>query len=176
MRTGYRIALAIAGFTLFFAAILLVVALLGGGRDATAYGQISVPGRDSITLPEGEVTVYYGERNPQPQSRLLIPDDLRLRVQTTGGAFLGSTPSGFGQFDDGDYVRRSVGFLQVPEAGPYEALSPTRVAGATDPVISFGRNGSRNFGYALFVLVGGLLLAAIPAVGAAVRDRAERSG
>jgi hypothetical protein len=176
MRTGYRIALAIAGATLFLAVVLFVIAALGGARDATAYGQISVPGRDSITLPEGEVIVFYGERNPQPHSPLLIPDDLRLRVQTTGGATLGSTPSGFDQFDDGDYVRRSIGFLQVPEAGPYESISPTHVPGAVDPVISFGRNGSQNFGYALFVLTGGLLLAAIPAVGAAVRARAERAG
>ena len=174
MRTGYRIAVTIAGVTVFLSIVLLAFAALGGSRDANAYGQISLPGRDSITLPEGEVIVFYGVRNPE-SSTLLIPDDLRLRVQTTGGATLGSTPSGFDQFDDGDYVRRSIGFLEVPEAGPYEAISPTRVAGATDAVISFGRNGSSNFGYALFVLTGGLLLAAIPAVGAAVRSRAERA-
>lgn len=176
MRTGYRIALAIAGTTVFVAVVLLVIAALGTTRDADAYGQISVPGRDSVTLPEGEVIVFYGERTGPQQSPLAVPDDLRLRVRTTGGATLGSTPSGFDEFDDGDYVRRSVAFLRVPEAGPYEAVSPTTVAGAADPVISFGRNGSRNVGYALFVLAGGLLLAAIPAVGAAVRARAERAG
>src|SRR5262245_19831974 len=125
MRTGYRIALAIAGVTLVAGIALLVVEALGTTRDATAYGQIPVPGRDSITLPQGEVVVYYGERGLEKGAPLAVPDDLRLRVQTTGGAALGSTPSCFSQFEDGDYVRRSVGFLKVPEAGPYEAISPT---------------------------------------------------
>src|SRR5262249_52954256 len=162
MRTGYRIAVTIAGVTVFLSIVLLVFAVLGDSRDANAYGQISLPGRDSITLPQGEGIVFYGVKAPR-SSTLVIPDDLRLRVQTTGGATLGSTPSGFDQFEDGDYVRRSIGFLEVPEAGPYEAISPTRVAGATDPVISFGRNGSSNFGYALFVLAGGPPLAGVPA-------------
>jgi hypothetical protein len=174
MRTGYRLALAIAGTTVIAAVVLLVIAALGSTRDADAYGQISVPGRDSVTLPKGEVIIFYGERTGE-SSPLVVPDDLSLRVRTTGGATLGTNPSGFDQFTDGDYVRRSVGFLEVPEAGPYEAVSPTSVPGAAGPVISFGRNGSRNVGYGLFVLAGGLLLAAIPAVGAALRARAERA-
>jgi hypothetical protein len=173
MRTGYRIALAIAGVTVLFAIVLLVAAAFGTTRDADAYGQIQLPGRDSVTLPQGEVIVFYGERTSQ-STPLRVPENLQLRIRTTGGATLGATPSGFDQFDDGDFVRRSLGFLQVPEAGPYEAVSPTRVAGAADPVITFGRNGSRNVGYGLFVLVGGLLLAAIPAAGAALRARRER--
>jgi hypothetical protein len=173
MRTGYRIALAIAGATVFVAIVLLVAAAFGTTRDADAYGQIPLPGRDSVTLPQGEVIVFYGERTSQ-SAPLHVPEDLQLRIRTTSGATLGATPSGFDEFDDGDFVRRSLGFLQVPEAGPYEAVSATHVPGAVDPVISFGRNGSRTVAYGLFVLAGGLLLAAIPAGGAALRARRER--
>ena len=112
---------------------------------------------------------------PTEDSPLAVPPDLRLRVRTTSGQqLLGSTPYAFDQFDDGDYVRRSLAKLRVPEAGGYEAVSPTRLPGATEPVVSFGRNGTRDFGYVLFVLAGGLLLAAILGGGTALVARAER--
>ena len=88
---------------------------------------------------------------------------------------LGSTPFPSGRFDDGDYERRAVAKLRVPEAGEYEAVSSTRVPGAVDPVLSFGRDGTRNFGYVLFVLAGGGLLATILGVGTGLVARAERS-
>jgi hypothetical protein len=177
MKTGYRLALAIAGITVIAAIALLVIEAVGADRDANAYGEVAVPGRESVALPEGEVIVFYGERiGLDQQSPLAVPPTLRLRVRTTGGALLGSRPIGFSQFDDGDYVRRSVATLDVPEAGPYEAVSPTQLPGAVDPVISFGKNGTRNFVYVLFVLAGGLLLASILAVGTALRSRLDRPG
>jgi hypothetical protein len=65
--------------------------------------------------------------------------------------------------------------LRVPEAGAYEAVSTTRVARAVAPVLSFGRNGTRSFGYVLFVLAGGGLLAAILGAGTALRSRMNGS-
>jgi hypothetical protein len=95
-------------------------------------------------------------------------------VRTTNGqSLVGSTPYRFNQFNDGDFVRRSVAKLRVPEAGNYEAVSPTRVPGAIEPVLSFGRDSTRNFGYALFVLAGGLLLAAILAVVTRLSERLQ---
>jgi hypothetical protein len=163
MRTGYRLALGVAGITIVAAIALFVIEAVGATRDANAYGQVPVPGRDSVTLPEGEVIIFYGERiGRYEHSPLAVPSNLRLRVRTTNGQqLLGSTPYGFNRFGDGDYVRRSIAKLRVPEAGSYEAVSPTRVPGAVEPVISFGHTGTRNFGYVLFVLSGGLLLAAI---------------
>ena len=61
----------------------------------------------------------------------------------------------------------------MPEAGAYEAVAPAAVAGAVRPVISFGHNGTRNFGYALFALSGGLLLAAILGGGTTIVARLE---
>jgi hypothetical protein len=172
MRTGYRLALGIAALTVAAALVLVVVELAASGRDSGAYGEVPVPGRASVSLPAGEVTVYYGERGGGG-ARLAVPPELRLWVRTTSGQLLGGTSYRLDQFSDGDYLRRSIAKLKVPQAGPYEAVTPRRAAGAVDPVISFGREGSRNFGYVLFVLSGGLLLAAILGAGTALVARRE---
>ena len=175
MRTGYRLALGVAAVTIVLAVVLLVAEVVGARRDAGKYGQIPLPGRESVSLPAGDVIIYYGER-PDASFPLRVPSNLRLRVRTTNGQeLLGSTPYLTGQFHDGDYERRAVAKLRVPEAGAYEAVSTTRVAGAVTPVLSFGRNGTRSFGYVLFVLAGGRLLAAILGGGTALRSRMNGS-
>jgi hypothetical protein len=176
MRTGYRLALGVVIVTVVAATALFVVEAVGATRDAHAYGQVSVPGRESVHLPEGEVIIFYGERIGRfEHSPLAVPSNLQLRVRTTSGQLLlGSTPYAFNQFNDGDYVRRSIAKLRVPQAGDYEAVTPTNVPGAVEPVISFGRNGTKDFGYVLFVLAGGLLLAAILGAGTALVARLER--
>lgn len=171
MRTGYRLALGVAAVTIVLAVVLLVVEVVGATRDASKYGQVPLPGRESVDLPAGDVIIYYGERR-DASFRLRVPPNLRLRVRTTNGQeLLGSTPYLTGQFHDGDYERRAVAKLRVPEAGAYEAVSTTRVDGAVTPVLSFGRNGTRSFGYVFFVLAGGGLLAAILGGGTALRSR-----
>jgi hypothetical protein len=176
MRTGYRLAAATASITVAVAIVVVIVEAVGANRDADAYGQVPVPGRESVNLPAGDVIIFYGERiGTSEHSPLSVPSNLRLTVRTTNGQqLLGSTPYAFNQFNDGDYVRRSVAKLRVPEAGDYEAVAPTPLPGAVEPVISFGRNGTRNFVYVVFVLAGGLLLASILAVGASMVARRER--
>jgi hypothetical protein len=126
-----------------------------------------------VNLPAGDVIVFYGELpGVEPDFPLNVPPDLRLQVRTTNGQLLfGSNPYRSARFTDGDYERQAVTKLRVPEAGDYEAVSPTRVPGGIDPVISFGRNGTKDFGYVLFVLAGGLLLAAILGIGTAIVAR-----
>jgi|SRR3954447_11213407 hypothetical protein len=172
MRTGYRLAIGVAAITIGLAIVLFIAEAVGATRDATAYGQVGVPGRESVNLPAGDVIIFYGER--RAESTLTVPPSLQLRVRTTNGqALLGSTPYAFNQFDDGDYVRRSIAKLKVPEAGDYEAVSAASATGANDPVISFGHNGSRDYGYVLFVLAGGGLLTAILGVGTTIVARTE---
>lgn len=173
MRTGYRLAVGVGVITVITAIVLFVAELVGGSRDANAYGQVPVPGRDSVNLPAGDVIIFYGER-ASGDATLSVPANLRLQVRTTNGqVLLGSTPYVFDQFHDGDYVRKPVAKLRVPEAGSYEAVSPTTAPGATAPVISFGHEGGRDYGYVLFVLAGGGLLAAILGIGTAVVARLE---
>ena len=172
MRTGYRLAVGVGVITVLTAIVLFVAELVGSGRDANAYGQVPVPGRESVNLPSGEVIIYYGARNPA--GALSVPPNLQLRVRTASGQLLlGSTPYVFDQFGDGDYVRKPIAKLRVPEAGDYEAVSPTTAPGADAPVISFGHEGGRDFGYVLFVLAGGGLLAAILGIGTALVARVE---
>jgi len=175
MRTGYRLAVGVAAITIVVAIVLFVSELMGGDRNADAYGQVAVPGRDSVNLPAGEVIIFYGERRAgSGGGTLAVPPNLQLRVRTTSGQLLlGSTPYVFDQFDDGDYVRRPIAKLRVPEAGDYEAVSPTNVPGAVGPVISFGHEGGKDYGYVLFVLAGGGLLAAILAIGTAIVARTD---
>jgi hypothetical protein len=177
MRTGYRLAVGVVGVTIVVAIVLFVVEAMGANRDAHAYGEVPVPGRDSVNLPAGEVIIFYGERIGRfEHSPLAVPSNLQLRVRTASGqSLLGSTPYAFNQFDDGDYVRRSIAKLKVPESGDYEAVAPAATPGAVDPVISFGRNGTKDFAYVLFVLAGGLLLAAILGVGTSIVARTERT-
>jgi hypothetical protein len=164
MRTGYRLALGVAGATVALALVLLVAELFASPRDAGAYGEVAVPGRESVSLPAGDVIVFYGVRDSGDPSSLAVPPDLRLRVRTTRGQLLGSTPYTADSFSDGDHLRRSIAKLVVPETGTYEAVSASQLPGGEDPVVSFGKTGSRDFGYALFVLAGGLLLSAILAI------------
>ena len=165
MRTGYRLAIGIAGITLAAAIVLLVVELLGSSRDPTAYGQVSVPGRDSVTLPGGDVLIFYGESSGTAGASPEVPANLQLRVRTASGqSLLGSTPDRTDPFDHEGHTWQGIAKLQVPEGGSYEAVSASAVPGAEDPVIGFGHLGSRNFGYVAFVLAGGLLLAGILAV------------
>jgi hypothetical protein len=174
MRTGYRLAIGVAAITIVLAIVLFVAEAVGDSRDATRYGQLPLPGRESVNLPGGDVIVYYGERTGVGDQPLTVPANLQLRVNTASGqTLLGSMPYRFDQFNDGDYLRRSVAKLRVPEAGDYEAVSTTRVPGAVDPVLSFGRDSTRNFGYALFVFAGGLLLAAILGAGTGIVARRE---
>jgi hypothetical protein len=173
MRTGYRLALGVAAVTIVIAIALFVIEAVGATRDASAYGQVSLPGRESVNLPAGDVIIFYGERiGTFEHSPLNVPSNIRLRVRTTNGqSLIGSTPYRFNQFNDGDYVRRSIAKLKVPEAGDYEAVTPTRVPGAAEPVLSFGRDGTKSFGYVLFVLAGGFLLASILGIGTSIVAR-----
>jgi hypothetical protein len=175
MRTGYRLALGVGSATIAIALVLLVVELFASPRDAGAYGEVSVPGRQSVSLPAGDVIVFYGARGSGDPSSLAVPGNLTLRVRTTRGQLLGSTPYAVESFSDGDYLRRSIAKLRVPEAGAYEAVSSFPLPGVSDPVISFGKTGSRDFGYVLFVLAGGLLLTAILGGGTALVARRERA-
>jgi hypothetical protein len=176
MRTGYRLAIGVASLTAAIAVALAVVELLSAGRDPTAYGTVPVPGRDSVSMPAGDVIVFYGEPGASGDRPLVIPRSLKLFVRTTRGQLLAATPYAFDQFTDGDYVRRSIGKLRVPEAGAYEAVASAVPSGAAGAEITFGRNGSRDFAYVAFVLAGGLLLAAILGFGTFLVERRERAG
>jgi hypothetical protein len=174
MRTGYRLALGAAVITIVVAAGLAVVELFKSTRDPNADGQVSVPGRQSVTLPQGDVIIFYGDSPAGARTALPLPN-ITLRVRTASGqSLLGSTPFFSDQFEGGGRVWRSMAKLRVPEPGSYEAVAGNRVHGADDPVLGFGHTGSRDMGYVLFVLFGGFLLTAILGLGTALMAQLER--
>lgn len=173
MPTGYRLALGVLAVTVVCAIALFVIEAFGSTRSPTKYGQVSVPGRASVNLPAGEVLIFYGDQ-PARKTQLVVPPNIGLRVRTTNGqSLLGSTPFAGDQFADGNYERRPIANLRVPEAGDYEAVSSAAEVGAVSPVISFGENGTRDYSYVIFVLFGGALLALILVVVAAIVARTE---
>lgn len=174
MRTGYRLAIGVAAITIVVAVVLFIAEAFGSTRDATANGQVGIPGRESVNLPAGDMIIFYGEK-PTAGVPLQVPPSLKLSIRTTNGQLLlGSTPYVSGAFTDGDYERRAIAKLRVPEAGDYEAVASARnVAPAARAAISFGHNGTRDFGYVLFVLAGGGLLAGILGIGTTIVARVE---
>src|SRR5206468_7596182 len=89
MRTGYRLALGVVGITVLVAIVLLIFEAVQATRDANAYGQVPLPGRESVSLPQGDVIIYYGDRIGRfEHSPLAVPNNLRLRVRTTNGQSL----------------------------------------------------------------------------------------
>ena len=58
---------AIGGFA---AAVLIFVLGLVLGFDNDKYGKVPLPGEGRVTLPRGDVTVYYEERNSFPSGLL----------------------------------------------------------------------------------------------------------
>ena len=155
-----------------------MVEAVGATRDAEPTARSRSRAANRSNLPAGEVIIFYGERIGalRALAARASRSNLRLRVRTTNGQLLlGSTPYAFNQFNDGDYVRRSIAKLRVPRGGRLRGgRADQRSRAPSTPVISFGRNGTRNFGYVLFVLAGGLLLAAILGAGTALVARLER--
>src|SRR3990172_791330 len=80
------------------AAIVFVV-VLGGIRAFSAsdrYGSVPMPGRETLDLPEGDVTVYFQEDVDLGENESLHPPpDIRLGIRPEGGgSFLKLDPGG----------------------------------------------------------------------------------
>src|SRR4051794_34693906 len=161
MRTGYRLALAAAAVTIVAAIILVVVEWTGSTRDPNADGQVAIPGRESVSLPAGDVIIFYGDTAVGAEDALPLPN-ITLRIRTASGqSLLGSTPYFTDQFEDGGHLWRGMAKLRVPEAGSHEAVAGNRPAAARQAVVRLGHTGTPDFGYSALVLFGGVILAAL---------------
>jgi hypothetical protein len=160
------IALAVA----FVAAIVAVVVFgaIEAFGSSDRYGNVPIPGRATLDLPEGDITVYYQEDVELGENETLDPPtDIRLGVRhEDGGPSLELDRGGISNEVSGGFgTRVSVGDLDVPAAGDYEvAVGPTSEA-RNDPAIVFGDDLFEGFFDAvplgLLVLAAGLVVAAI---------------
>jgi hypothetical protein len=120
----------IAGFSV---AVLVFVLGLVSGFDNDKYGKVPLPGEGRVTLPEGEVTVFYEERNSFPSGLLsytVLSADTRRPVP--------SRPSGSASYEINNVEGTSVDKLSVPRAGEYVVRGRTRAGAFNQPALTFG--------------------------------------
>jgi hypothetical protein len=184
VRAGKRppsyIAAFIALVVALVAAILFVV-VYGAVMAFTAsdrYGSVPMPGRETLELPQGDVTVYFQEGvQLRENENLRPPSDLRVQIRgSEAGPSLRVVRSGTSSQVGGGFGERvSIGDIDVPEEGDYVvAVAPTK-ENRVDPAIVLGDDVFDGFGDAipvgLLILVVGVGAAALIAVITFVRRR-----
>lgn len=149
----------------------LTVVIVGGVRGFTAsdrFGTVPMPGRETLDLPAGDVTVYFQEDVDLGENEnLRPPDDIRLDVRPADGEErLALDPDGFSSEVSGNFGSRvSIGDLDVADGGDYVVTVARTAESRNQPAIVFGDDLFDGFVSALplglLVLAGGLGLAAL---------------
>ena len=150
---------------------LLVVVIVGAVRGFTAsdrYGTVPMPGRETLELPAGDVTVYFQENVDLGENEnLRSPADIRLDVRPSdGGRAVKLDPGGLSNEVSGGFgTRVSIGEFDIPEGGEYNVAAGPTAEGRNEPAIVFGDDLLDGFGSALplglIALVAGLGVSAL---------------
>jgi hypothetical protein len=114
-------------------AVLLFVLGLVSGFDNDKYGKVPLPGEGRVTLPAGEVTVFYEERLGDATGLLsyaVRSADTRRPVP--------SRPSGSTSYEINNVEGQSVDTLTVPREGEYLVSGRTRSGRFNQPALTFG--------------------------------------
>lgn len=117
----------------FVAALAIFVFGLVAGFDNDKYGKVPLPGEGKVTLPQGDVTVFYEER-------VSYPDGLKsytVRSARTRRPVL-SVPAGGSTYQINSVNGVSVDKLMVPEAGEYLVTGRTDGNAFGQPALTFG--------------------------------------
>ncbi|HSJ17779.1 MAG TPA: hypothetical protein VK920_06770 [Solirubrobacterales bacterium] len=149
----------------------LAVVIVGGLRGFTAsdrFGTVPMPGRETLDLPVGDVTVYFQEDvDLGDNENLRPPGDIRLDVRPAdGGEPLALDPDGFSNEVSGNFGSRvSIGDLDVSDGGDYVVTAARTAENRNQPAIVFGDDLFDGFVSALplglLVLAAGLGAAAL---------------
>lgn len=154
-RLAARVVIGVAVVTMVSAIIGFVVTIVMNAfvfDDFDAYGEVPVPGRGSVHLPAGEVTVSFHTFTGGTDGGFGVPP-LRLRIDQPEGVpdpVLAETMGGVTTVN-GD-TRVGVWTLQVPAAGTYGIETGGEVYGYINPQLSFG-HGSE-YGWLPWVFAG----------------------
>lgn len=172
-----------AFITLVVAFVAAIVAVVVYGAieafgSSDRYGSVPMPGRETLDLPAGDVTVYYQEDVDLGENENLHPPaDIRLAIRHSGGGPpLKLDESGISNEVSGGFgARVSIGDVDVPAGGDYDvAVAPTRER-RTGPAIVFGDDLLDGFVAALplglVVFVAGVGVAALVFIVIYVRRR-----
>ena len=123
----------LSGIGGFVVAGLIFVLGLVSGFDNDKYGKVPLPGEGRVTLPEGDVTVFYEERGSYPDGL----GSYTVRSARTRRA-VPSRPSGSSSYEINNVNGMSVGKLTVPEEAEYIVTGRARASSFSQPALTFG--------------------------------------
>jgi hypothetical protein len=145
-QTGPRILTTVAVVTMVVSAVGFVVMLILNSfvlDEYDKYGEVPIPGKGSLELPAGDVTVTF-------HTVLVGGGGSGLPVPKLGYTITG--PEGVGDMKiDEDYggattvnndARVRIGYLHVPVAGSYDFDLDGKVSAYVEPRLAFGRGSS----------------------------------
>lgn len=150
-------------------AVALFVFGLIQGFDNDKYGKVPLPGEGRVTMPEGEVTVFYEERVSYPDGlRSFTVRSARTRQPVP------SRPAGGSTYQINSVNGVSVGKLTVPEEGEYLVTGRAERNTFGQPALTFGpgvRFGAIAVRAGLAVLIGLVLCVLFALLAYAVRRK-----
>lgn len=154
-RLAARVVIGVAVVTMVSAIIGFVVTMVMNAfvfDDFDAYGEVPVPGRGTVALPAGEVTVSFHTFTGGGDGGFPVPP-LRLRIDPPEGvAEPDITETGGSVTTVNGDTRVRVWVAQVPAEGEYGVETDGEVNGYINPQLSFG-HGSE-YGWLPWVFAG----------------------
>jgi len=155
-RTAARVLVGVSILTLVVSIVGFIVTLILNAfvlDQYDAYGEVAVPGSNTLHLPAGEVTVSFhtqvigstsgsGLPVPELKMRLVPPDGVADPVVTEN---FGSTTT----VNSDAHVR--VWVVQIPAEGTYGVKTDGQVNGYINPTLAFGHGSS--YGWLVWVFV-----------------------
>ncbi|MCZ8378439.1 SHOCT domain-containing protein [Mycobacterium sp. CPCC 205372] len=154
-RLAARVVIGVAVVTMVSAIIGFVVTIVMNAfvfDDFDAYGEVPVPGRGSVQLPAGEVTISFHTFTGGTDGGFPVPP-LQLRIDPPEGVAEPDIAETGGSITtvNGD-TRLPVWVAQIPAEGRYGVQTDGEVNGYINPQLSFG-HGSE-YGWLPWVFAG----------------------
>lgn len=145
---GFGAVAVVVGFIGFIVSLLMNIFVFD---EFDAYGEVPIPGRASLHLPEGEVNISFHTVAVGDGSGFLPIPDLQMRLQGPDGGWdpvvvedIGATTS------VNNDMRRRVWVAHVRAEGTYEVQTGGQVSGFVNPTLAFGRGSEHWWTLVLF--------------------------
>ncbi|MDQ3935842.1 MAG: hypothetical protein M3340_14555, partial [Actinomycetota bacterium] len=121
-----------------------VVSCVEGVGDADKYGRVSMPGKGTLELPEGDVHLYYEERVTLPEDTSLdVPKGLVVVARREETIRSKRGPNNAISLDGRALTEFAT--LDIPAAGEYRITVRTKERGSNRPAVTFGKGQFENF-------------------------------
>jgi Short C-terminal domain len=130
-----------------------------------AYGEVPIPGTETLHLPQGQLTVSFHTLVSNPEggftvsgNDLPIPDLNLTITPPTGVAEPVVTEHSSAATTDGNDAHQQVWVAQIPQTGDYTVTTDGKVSGFISPRLAFGHTSP--YGYLPWVF-GGVFVVAL---------------